>query len=263
VAVHTWADPTSQPPPVEALTGAEVVIHLLGEPVAQRWSQGAKARIRDSRVRATRLLVDALNELPPPERPAVLLSQSATCFYGPSDDRELDETARAGDDFLARVVREWEAEAARAADPTRVVMTRTGVVLSASGGALEKMLPFFRAGIGGPVAGGRQCVPWIHLDDVVAGMLFCVDHAELAGAVNLTAPAPVTNAELARSLGQVLHRPAVLPVPALALRALYGDMAQIVTTGQRVIPRRLLEAGFEFSHPELEPALREVLSASG
>ena len=260
--VHVWADPTRQVPPLEALNGAAAIIHLLGEPVAQRWSPEAKARIHDSRVNATRMLVAALEELPAPDRPAVLVSQSATGFYGPSDDRELDESAPAGADFLARVVREWEAEAEAGSSLTRVVTTRTGVVLSSSGGALDKMLPFFRMGIGGPVAGGHQYVPWIHLDDVVAALLFCVDHAELVGAVNLTAPTPVTNAELSRALGRVLHRPAILPVPALALRVLYGDMAEIVTTGQRVIPRRLAEARFAFGHPEIEPALHEVLSPS-
>jgi uncharacterized protein len=260
--VHTWADPNGSAPPVEALTGADAVIHLLGEPVAQRWSQEAKARIRDSRVYATRTLIAALEEFPERRRPAVLVSQSATGYYGPSGDRELDESAPAGGDFLAGVVREWEAEAAAANDLARVVMTRTGVVLSSSGGALEKMLPFFRMGIGGPVAGGRQYVPWIHLDDVVRGLLFCIEHPELAGPVNLTAPAPVTNSELSHVLGRILHRPAVLPVPALALRALYGEMAQIVTTGQRVIPRRLSAAKFEFRYPNLEPALSDVLSAS-
>lgn len=260
VETHTWANPTSQPAPVEGLTGADAVIHLLGEPVAQRWSPEAKARIRDSRVEATRMLVASLKDVPEPSRPAVFVSQSATGFYGPSDDRELDESAPNGNDFLAGVVRDWEAEAARADGLARVVMTRTGVVLSPSGGALQKMLPFFRLGIGGPVAGGHQYVPWIHLDDVVAGLLFCVSQSELAGPVNLTAPSPVTNTELSHALGRVLHRPAFLPVPALALRVLYGEMAEIVTTGQNVIPRRLSDAGFAFRHSDLEPALRDVLS---
>jgi len=259
--VFAWPDPVRRPPPVEALDGAAAVIHLLGEPVAQRWSQEAKRRIRESRVGATRMLVAALAELPEPRRPGVLVSQSATGFYGPSDTRELDEGAPAGSDFLADVVRDWEAAAAAAGELTRVVMTRTGVVLSPGGGALAKMLPFFRAGVGGPVAGGHQYVPWIHLDDVVAGLLFCLDRPELSGPVNLTAPTPATNAELSRALGRVLHRPAVLPVPAVALRVLYGEMAQIVTTGQRVLPKRLREAGFDFRHPELEVALRDVLAA--
>ena|SRR5437763_4131328 len=263
VEIYIWAEPTGQMPPAEALTSADAIIHLLGEPVSQRWSHDAKARIRDSRVYATRMLVAALGELPEPARPAVLVCGSATGLYGPSDARELDESAPAGSDFLASVVHEWEAEATAAADLTRVVITRTGVVLSSSGGSLEKMLPFFRMGVGGPVGGGRQYVPWIHLDDVVAGLLFCVQHPELAGPVNLTAPAPVTNAEFSHALGRVLHRPAAFPVPAPALRVLYGEMAQIVTTGQRVVPRRLSEAGFKFRHPDLEPALRDVLTAPG
>lgn len=263
VEVQVWADPTGAMPPVEALTGADAIVHLVGEPVAQSWSKEAKARIRDSRVSATRMLVAALREVPELRRPAVLISQSATGFYGPSGDRELDEDAPAGNDFLAGVVREWEAEAANAEGLARTVMTRTGVVLSSSGGALEKMLPFFRMGVGGPVAGGRQYVPWIHLDDVVAGLLFCVERPELAGPINLTAPVPVTNAQLSHALGRVLHRPAVLPVPTLALRVPYGEMSQIVTTGQRAIPTRLSEAGFEFRHPDLEAALRDVLTTSG
>jgi uncharacterized protein (TIGR01777 family) len=256
-----WPDPLNEMPPRAALEGAGGVIHLLGEPVAQRWSPAAKTRIKASRVETTRLLVGALRELPQDGRPGTLISQSATGFYGPRGDQELDEHASPGDDFLAGVVREWEAEAFAANGLARVVTTRTGVVLTGSGGALDKMLPFFRLGIGGPVAGGRQYIPWIHLQDVVDGLLFCLDHPELSGPVNLTAPTPVTNAEFSRALGRVLRRPAILPVPGLALRLLYGEMRQIVTTGQRVVPARLRQAGFAFRHPELEPALREVLNA--
>jgi uncharacterized protein (TIGR01777 family) len=262
VEAQVWADPSTTPPPAEALRGADAVIHLLGEPIAQRWSDDAKARIRDSRVLSTRMLVTALRELPDTERPGMLVSASAAGFYGPSDDRELTEDAPAGDDFVARVVVDWEAEASAAAELTRVVLTRTGVVLSPSGGALEKMLPPFRLGLGGPVAGGKQWVPWIHLDDEVGGMLCCLDTAEARGPMNLTAPNPVTNAELSRALGRVLHRPAVVPVPGFVLRLLYGDMAEIVTTGQRVIPAGLGRLGFEFRHPMVEPALRDVLSGS-
>jgi len=142
-----------------------------------------------------------------------------------------------------------------------VVRTRTGVVLSPSEGALARMLPFFRAGIGGPVAGGKQFLSWIHLTDVVSALLFCVDHAPAAGAINVTSPNPVSNAEFARVLGRVLHRPAVLPVPAVALRLRFGEMAQIVITGQRVIPARLRDLGFSFQQPLLEPALRNVLAS--
>ncbi len=256
---HAWPDPLATSPPVAALDGADGVIHLLGEPVSQRWTAAARRRIRDSRVLSTRNLASALQELDDERRPAVLVSQSATGFYGPRGPEQLDEHAPAGHDFLAGVVSAWEQEALEAAPACRVVVTRTGVVLSPGGGALAKMLPFFRAGVGGPVAGGRQYVPWIHIDDLAAALLFSLDTADAAGAVNVAAPRAVDNAELSRALGRALHRPAVLPVPALALKLLYGEMAEILTTGQRVIPSRLQELGFRFSQPEIEPALRDVL----
>jgi uncharacterized protein len=259
VQVYAWPQPPAAPPPAEALEGADGVIHLLGEPVAQRWTDAAKQRIRESRVLATRMLVTALSSPPEGAAPAVLVSQSATGYYGPRDDTPLDEQAPAGHDFLAEVVVAWEREAAAAAPRMRVVMTRTGVVLSPSGGALAKMLPFFRLGIGGPVAGGRQYVPWIHLSDVVGGLLHCLDHEAASGPVNLTAPHPVTNSELSQALGRALSRPAVLPVPGAALTLLYGEMAEMVTTGQRAVPARLEQIGFSFRHPDLEPALRDVL----
>jgi uncharacterized protein len=260
VELHAWPQPARGAPPAEALTGADAVVHLAGAPVAQRWSEEAKRSIRESRVAATRELVCALAALPDGERPATLVSQSAVGYYGARDERPLDEEAPPGDDFLAEVVRAWEDEA-RAAEPVaRVVRTRTGVVLSPSGGALGKMLPPCKLGVGGPVAGGRQYVPWVHLDDVVGGMLRCLDDSSVSGAVNITAPNPVTNAELSRALGRVLRRPAVLPVPALALRVLYGEMSLLVTTGQRALPARLLAAGHELRFPDLEPALRDVLA---
>ena len=259
VEPFAWPRPVQEPPPVEALVGADAVVHLLGEPLDQRWTEQAKTKIRESRVFGTRLLVQALRELPDDQRPGVLVSQSAVGFYGPGDDRELDEQSTTGDDFLARVVQAWENEASAAEGLLRVVRTRTGVVLAARGGAVARMLPFFRAGIGGPVAGGRQYVSWVHLEDVVRGLIFSVSESGASGAINLTAPNPVTNAELSRALGRLLNRPAVLPVPALALRTLYGEMADVVLTGQRALPRRLEELGFEFRHPALEPALRDVL----
>jgi hypothetical protein len=260
VEVHPWANPEGEPPPAQALTGVDAVVNLLGEPLAQRWTDSAKERIRDSRVRGTRSLVAGLAALPEDGRPGVLISQSATGYYGPRGDAPLDEQASPGENFLADVVVAWEREAAAAGPPARVVCTRTGVVLSPTGGALAKMLPFFKLGIGGPVAGGRQYIPWIHLDDVVGGLLHCLDHAEAAGPVNLTAPEPVTNSELSHALGHALGRPAVLPVPAMALKLLYGEMAEIVTTGQRAIPVRLRELGYAFRHPGIELALKDVLS---
>lgn len=259
VEVHEWSSPQTAAPPAAALAGSEAVVHLLGEPVSQRWSEDAKRAIRDSRVLATRMLVGAIRALDPSERPRTLISGSAIGYYGAHGDEELDEHAGPGSDFLAEVVSEWEQEALRAPGEVRVVLTRTGVVLSRSGGALGTMLPFFKLGIGGPVAGGRQYIPWIHLDDLVAAISFSIRNGELRGPVNLTAPNPVANAEFSQALGQALHRPAALPVPGFALRALYGEMAQIVLTGQRAIPLRLRESGFEFRHPEIGPALRDVL----
>jgi uncharacterized protein (TIGR01777 family) len=259
VSLHEWREPQSGPPPTEALRRADVVVNLMGEPIAQRWSETAKRRIRDSRVLGTRMLAEGIGTLPDGERPTVLVSQSATGFYGASGDQPLDESAPPGSDFLARVVVEWEREANAANAICRVVTTRTGVVLAASGGALAQMLPFFRLGLGGPVAGGRQYIPWVHLDDLVGAILHCIGSREAAGAVNLTAPDPVTNAEFSRALGRVLQRPAVLPVPAFGLRLLYGEMAQVVATGQRVVPARLARFGYEFRHTEIEAALRDAL----
>jgi uncharacterized protein (TIGR01777 family) len=260
--LREWPDPT-RPPAPDVFAGTDAVVHMLGEPLAQRWTADAKRRIRDSRVLTTRALVDALGGLPAGERPQTLLSQSATGYYGPLDARPLDESAPAGDGFLADVVVAWEREAAAAESYARVVRLRTGVVLSPEGGAISRMLPFFRLAIGGPVAGGRQYVPWVHLEDVAGAVLHCLDHGEVRGAVNVTAPEPATNAELSRALGRALHRPAVMPVPAFALRLLYGEMAQIVTTGQRVLPARLRRAGYVFRHPSLDAALQDVLKRSG
>jgi uncharacterized protein len=262
VDAYDWKAPGSGPPPLDALRRSDAVVNLLGETIAQRWSDDARREIRDSRVLGTRNLVAALAELPDGERPRVLVSQSASGWYGARAEERLDEAEPAGDDFLARLTVDWEAEADRAEQlGVRVVQTRTGVVLAETGGALEKMLPFFKLGIGGPVAGGRQYVPWIHLDDVVGAFLFALENAALRGPVNVTAPEPVTNKELSRTLGRVLRRPALAPVPALAVKTLYGEMASIVTTGQRAVPARLQELGYEFRRPELEQALRAATRA--
>ena len=253
-----WPAPSEEPAPADALSGRDAVVNLLGEQIAQRWSDKAKVEIRNSRILGTRNLVAGLRALPEAERPKVLVSQSGVGFYGARGDEPIFEDAAAGGDYLSHVVVDWEAEAHAAEElGVRVVLTRTGVVLSPSG-ALRKMLPFFKAGIGGPVAGGRQYMPWIHLDDVVGAILFALDTPALSGPVNVTAPDPPTNKEFSRALGRVLHRPAFAPVPALALKALYGEMAFIVTTGQRAVPARLLESGYVFLRPELEAALREA-----
>jgi uncharacterized protein (TIGR01777 family) len=256
----TW-DPLSEPAPAEALSGRDAVIHLAGENVAQRWTDKAKRSIRESRVIGTQALLDGLRAADP--RPGVLVCASAVGYYGDRGDEILDEEAAPGEDWLAGVCVDWEAAAAEALGlGVRVCSLRTGVVLSRDGGALAKMLPPFRAGLGGPVAGGDQYVPWIHLDDVVGLYLAAVDGTAWSGPVNATGPAPVTNRDFSKALGRALHRPAVAPVPRLAVRVLFGEMAEIVTGGQRAVPRRAAELGYDFLHPELEPALRDVLDGA-
>jgi uncharacterized protein (TIGR01777 family) len=260
-SVSEWADPLTTPAPTDALAGADAIIHLLGEPVSQRWTTRAQSAIAESRVKGTRNLVAAIRALPESERPAVLVSQSATGYYGPRGPERLDESAAPGKDFLASVVIAWEAEAMAASDLCRVVCTRTGVVLAPSGGALDKMLPIFKLGVGGPVGGGKQYVPWIHIDDAVGALLYAVDETALSGAVTVTAPAPATNRQLSLALGHALHRPAFWPVPGLAVKLLYGAMSTIVLTGQNAVPTALLDASYPFHFSELEPALDAVVSA--
>jgi uncharacterized protein (TIGR01777 family) len=251
-------DPAAGPAPAAALAGRDGVVHLAGEDVAQRWTPAAKRRIRDSRELGTRRLVEGLRAAEP--RPRVLVAASAVGYYGPRGDERVDESAPPGGDFLAGVCAAWEREAAAATElGMRVVHLRTGVVLDRDGGALAKMLPFFRLGIGGPVAGGDQYLPWIHRDDVVGMQLAALDDAAWAGAVNASAPEPVTNREFSRALGRALRRPAIAPVPGLAVRALYGDMAEIVTGGQRAVPRRAQELGYAYRHPQLGEALASAL----
>jgi uncharacterized protein (TIGR01777 family) len=251
-------DPAAGPAPAGALAGRDAVVHLAGERVDQRWSDDARARILESRAAGTRHLVDGLRAADP--RPAALVSSSAVGFYGPRDDEVVDESTPAGDGFLADVCEVWEREAARAEElGMRVVRVRTGVVLDRSGGALARMLTPFRLGVGGPVASGRQYIPWIHADDLVGIYLAAIDGSDWTGPVNATAPEPVTNKDFSRALGRALHRPALLPIPGAALQLLYGEMAEIVTTGQRAVPRRPLELGYAFRHPDLDEALRDAL----
>ena len=253
-----WADPERSVAPAEALTGRDAVIHLAGEPIAQRWSKAVKERVRSSRELGTRNLVAGLAAVE--GRPGVLVSSSAVGYYGPRGDERLPESTPAGDDFLAQVCVAWEREAQAAErHGVRVVVVRTGIVLDEHGGALEKMLPPFKLGVGGPVAGGRQYLPWIHRDDVAGIYLRAIDDASWSGPVNAAAPEPVTNREFSKVLGRVIKRPAFAPVPGLAVRTLYGEMAELVTSGQRAVPERLLELGYEFRHPELEAALRDAL----
>jgi uncharacterized protein (TIGR01777 family) len=249
-------DPPREEPPATALD-VDAVIHLAGENVAQRWTAEARRRILESRVEGTRNLVRAMARLA--RKPAVLICASATGYYGSRGDETLDESSAPGSGFLADVCRAWESEALAAeALGMRVVRMRTGVVLDPGGGALPRMLPPFRMGAGGRLGSGRQWMPWIHRDDLTALFRFALD-GSLAGAVNAVAPDPATNASFTRALARALGRPALIPVPAFALRALFGEMAGMLLDSQRVVPRQAEAAGFRFRFPQLESALSELL----
>jgi uncharacterized protein (TIGR01777 family) len=258
VQAFTW-DLMGQAAPSEALEGRDAVIHLAGESIAQRWTDQSKRAIRDSRVIGTRNLLAGLEQTT--ERPATLVSSSAVGYYGPHGEEPLDEDAPAGSDFLARICVDWETEASKAsALGMRVALVRTGVVLDKHGGALEKMLPPFRLGVGGPVGTGRQFISWIHRDDLAELIAMAARDERWSGPINATAPEPVSNRDFSRALGRALKRPALLPVPGLALRALYGEMAEIVTEGARVVPAKALVLGFEFAHADLGEALSSAIA---
>lgn len=259
VSWHAW-HPAVERPPAEALQGVDGVVNLVGEELNQRWTDEAKVRFRESRERATKNLVDAIAAAEP--RPGVLVSQAASGYYGPDlGDAILDEDRPPGDDFLARLVADWEA-AARGAEAAgvRVVTIRSGIVLDPAAGFLKQLLLPFKLGVGGPVGSGSQYVPWIHRDDEIAVFLWALDNPHARGPYNAAAPVPATNRELSRALGRVLRRPAVVPVPKAAVRLLKGpDVANLATGSQRMIPRRLQDAGFTFRFAEIEPALRDLL----
>jgi len=259
-AVRWHAD--AEPAPADVLAGRDAVVHLAGESIAQRWTRESKARIRWSRELGTAQLVEGLRRSEP--RPRVLVSASAVGYYGARGSEPLDEAASPGTGFLASVCEAWEGAATAAAElGMRVVILRTGVLLDRNDGGLARMLPVFRLGVGGPVAGGDQYISWIAPDDLVRMYLTALEDPGWSGPLNATAPEPTTNREFARALGQVLHRPALLPAPRLALRALYGEMASIVTTGQRVIPVRATERGFEFQHAAIRGALETAIASTG
>ncbi len=256
VAIAVW-DPLKGEPPAESLKGVDAVIHLAGEPIAQRWTAEARKRIRDSRVIGTRNLVRALGKLG--KRPGTLICSSAIGYYGDRGDEMLTESSPPGTGFLPDVCVEWEQEAQTAeALGIRVLRMRTGVALDRRGGALQKMLPPFRLGVGGKLGSGRQWMSWIHIDDLV-GLLALGLAPGLSGPVNAVSPNPVTNAEFTRGLAAALHRPAIFPVPALAVRLLFGQMADVVLTSQRVVPKAAADFGYSFRFPQLAPALASAV----
>lgn len=238
----------------------DAVINLAGAPIAERWTPKRRRRIRDSRVNGTRALAQALAEMP--NKPRAFISGSAIGYYGADrGDELLTEASSRGSGFLADIAHEWEQATAPAAEAgVRVVIARTGIVLAPAGGALQRMLPPFRLGLGGPLGSGRQWTSWITLHDTVRALEFLLESPSASGPVNLVAPDAVRNEAFAATLGRVLRRPAVVPVPAFALELLFGTMArQTILASQRVLPQRLASAGFECEHPHLEAALRAVL----
>jgi len=243
----------------ERLGGFKAVVHLAGEPIAaRRWTPEQKQKIRDSRVKGTRLLAERLARCP--EKPEVLLCASAIGFYGNRGDEVLTEASDGGSGFLAEVTQEWEAAAQAAKEAgIRVVHARFGIVLSKDGGALAKMLPAFQLGLGGPLGDGSAYMSWISIDDTAAALQHLLSDPEAEGVYNLTAPDPVPNRDFVKAMGKALHRPAFLPAPAFALRGLLGEMGEtLLLHSARVLPKRLEAQGFTFRHPELLPALQDL-----
>lgn len=260
VKLSVW-DPVKGQPPEAALRDANGIIHLAGEPVAQRWTEDAKRRIRDSRIEGTRNLVAALANLD--RRPEVLTCASAVGYYGSRGDEVLDETAAPAHDFLADVCSGWEREAEQAESlGVRVVRLRTGIVLDGRGGALQRMLPPFRMGAGGRLADGKHWMSWIHVEDLAAMYRFALENAGARGAFNGVAPNPVTNDTFTRALAAAVHRPAIFPMPAVALKLLFGEMSEILLASQRVVPKAAEAAGFQFRFAQLDGALADVLRSA-
>ena len=256
VRLSVW-DPVKGEAPADGLRDADAVIHLAGTPVAQRWNAQVKRDIRESRVAGTRNLVQGISKLT--RKPQVLVCASAIGYYGSRGDEVLAESAAPGSDYLSEVCVAWEKEARSAeALGMRVVRVRTGVVLDARGGALPRMLPPFRMGVGGKLGSGKHWMSWIHLDDLAALFQFALVKP-VSGAVNGVAPNPVTNAEFTRTLAAAVHRPAIFPVPGFALRLLFGEMSEILLASQRAAPKAAQSAGFTFRFPQLAGALADVL----
>ncbi|HEV2060624.1 MAG TPA: TIGR01777 family oxidoreductase [Solirubrobacteraceae bacterium] len=258
VPAYGW-DLKNEAVPKEALAGRDAVVHLAGEDVGQRWSKEVKAEILDSREKGTRNMVHSIFETKP--RPRSFICASASGYYGARGSEPVDESEPPGGDWLAEVCARWERQAETAKVGTRLVIVRTGIVLDAGGGALAKMLPFFKAGVGGPVGGGKQYMPWIHRDDLVGIYLAAIYHDRFNGAINASAPEPVTNKHFAKALGHAISRPAVAPVPGFTIKLMYGEMSQIVLKGVRMVPGRAAELGYEFQHADLDEALRDTLAS--
>jgi uncharacterized protein (TIGR01777 family) len=255
---YGWQPTTDRPPP-EAFDHVDGVVNVVGEEINQRLTEAAKRRIRESRITASRNLIQGIKALEQP--PKVFVGQSAIGYYGDRGAAIVDEDTERGEGFTAQVPVDWEAAQQEVADlGLRLVILRTAPVLTKRGGLVKQLLLPFKLGVGGPIAGGEQFLPWIHLDDEVALVLWALDNESVSGVLNASAPNPVTNREFSKALGRALHRPAVVPVPKLAVAAMRGsELADSVAGGARVIPRRAVDLGFEFRHPEIEEALKSAL----
>lgn len=259
VSWFPW-EPLLERPPAEAFENVDAVVNLLGEKINQRWTDEAKQRIMESRRTGTHNLVGAISGLA--RKPRVLVNQSAIGFYGDRGEALMDESASPGEGFDAEVVREWEAAAGEVTDVggVRLVVVRTGHVLDPGGGLLKQLLTPFKFGVGGPLAGGAQYMSWIHVDDEVGILLWAIGEERVSGVINSTAPEPVTNRELSKALGRALGRPAALPVPGKVLDLMYGsEFGAVLRGGQRVVPRRALDLGYEFRHRQIDEALADLL----
>ena len=256
---YLQGDPTQKGPWQEAIPNHDVVINLAGASIFSKWTDEYKKLIRDSRVFTTRNIIEGISSQS--GKKIALFSTSAVGYYGFHGDEELDEESPPGNDFLAHLAIEWEAEALKAEEKgARVVITRFGIVLGEKGGALGQMIPLFKKFIGGPIGSGQQWFSWVHIKDLAEAFAFLMKHPEISGPVNLCSPNPVKNRGLAKALGKALHRPSFMPAPAFMIKLVLGEFGSIILEGQRVLPRRLLKQGFTFKYPDIDKALQSILN---
>jgi len=255
---YLQGDPTQKGPWQEAIKSHDAVINLAGASIFAKWTDEHKKAIRESRVSTTQNIVEGIPS--PPQKQFTLLSTSAVGYYGFCGDEELTEQSPPGNDFLARIALEWEGEALKAKERgARVVITRFGIVMGEKGGALSQMIPLFKKYIGGPIGSGKQWFSWVHIKDLSEAFAFLMKHPEISGPVNVCAPNPVRNKDLAKVLGKVLHRPSFMPAPGFMVKLVLGEFGSVILKGQRVIPKRLLDSGFAFQYPDIDKALQGIV----